>query len=216
MIYPWKANVHILGATPLLIHNGRTASPLDVYAKKMKALTSKRKKTEEDIKHLLEIQFEGALYWNDSIGLYMPTENILAALLKAARKHKLGPKISGFIFNEAIGFPIITNNHNSFNKLLTDKNNKFIKTVTIQRSKTLSCRPIFNNWEIKFNFHIDEEELNLDDVKMLLSTMANRIGLGVWTPSHPKPGTFGKFMIKELTFSNEKTGEIKRYAVKDL
>lgn len=216
MLFPWKAHIHIKGATPLLIHNGRTASPLDIYAKKLKAYTSKRKKTEEDIRALLQIQWEGALYWDDTLGVYMPVENLMAALLKAARKHKMGPQISGFVFDEAIGFPLIVKNHDNWDALVADQENKFIKTVTVQRSKTLSCRPIFNSWELKFDVWIDEEMLTLDDVKLILTTMSSRIGLGVWTPSHPKPGNFGRFLIKELTFKNTKTGEKKEYVNKSV
>lgn len=211
MLNEWKAKVHIKGITPMLIHNGRTASPLDLYSKKMKAITSKRKKTEEDIQELMQIQWRGALYWDDTIGLFMPVENMLAALLKAARKHKMGPNISGFVFEEPVGFPIITENHTDLKKLTESETNKFVKAVTIQRSKTLSCRPIFNNWEIKFEFYIDEDVINLDDVKTILTTMSSRIGLGVWTPSHPKPGSFGRFLIKSLIFENSRTKEVKKY-----
>lgn len=211
MLFPWKATVQIRGVTPLLIHNGRTASPLDAYAKKMKAITSKRKKTEEDIRDLLMIQWEASLYWDKEIGLYMPVENILACILKACKKHKMGPQVSGFVFDEAIGFPIMTNNHDNFDALKADEENKFIKTVTVQRAKTLSCRAIFNAWEITFEFSIDEGMITFDEVKTVLQTMSQRVGLGVWTPSHPKPGNFGKFLIKKILFQNEKTGEKKSY-----
>lgn len=216
MLFKWKAEVSIKGITPLLIHNGRTASPLDEYAKKMKLITSKRKKTEEDIKNLLAIQWEGALYWDEKIGLHLPIENIMAALHKACKKHKLGPYVSGFIFEEPIGFPILAPHHNDWDGLQKDDANKFIKTVSIQRSKTLSCRPIFNSWEMNFDFFIDESMLTLDDVKLIVSTMSQRIGLGVWTPSHPKPGNFGKFLIKKLLFTNVETGDTKKYENKDL
>lgn len=211
MMFPWKCSVHVKGITPMIIHNGRTASPLDEYTKKMKQITSKRQKTDDDIKALLEIQWESALYFDEEIGLHMPVENILAALLKAARKHKMGPKMSGFIFDEPIGFPIITEHHKDLKKLTESGKNKFIKAVTIQKSKTLSCRPIFTDWEIKFEFRIDEEILNIDEVKLLISTLSSRIGFGVWTPSHPKPGNHGRFLIKELKFENTDTKEVKKY-----
>lgn len=211
MLFPWKCEVSIKGITPLLIHNGRTANPLDEYAKRMKNLTSKRKKTEEDIKELLALQWESGLYWDQKLGLHMPTENILAALHKACKKHKMGPLVPGFVFDEAIGFPIIVPHHTDFEALKADESNRFIKTVTIQRSKTLSCRPMFNDWSIGLEFFVDETLLSLEDVKLILTTMASRIGLGVWTPSHPKPGNFGRFLIKKLEFINMKTGEKKGF-----
>lgn len=211
MLFPWKCKMHIIGLTPMIIHNGRTASPLNEYSKRMKEITSKRKKTEEDINELLLIQWEGALYWDEKIGLNMPIENLMAALLKAARKHKMGPMISGFVFDEPIGFPILTEYHNNWEKFKAHQGNKFIKAVTIQRSKTLSCRPMFNKWELKFDFRVDEEVLSIDEAKMILGTMSSRIGLGVWTPSHPKPGNYGRFVIKEMIFENEMTKEVKKY-----
>lgn len=211
MLFPWKCKVHIVGITPMIIHNGRTASPLDIFSKRMKEITSKRKKTEEDINELLGIQWEAALYWDEKIGLHMPVENMLAALLKSARKHKMGPKLSGFLFDDPIGFPIITKYHNNWEKFKSYEDNRFVKIVGIQRSKLLSCRPIFKEWSIKFDFNIDEDIINLDEVKIILSTLSSRIGLGVWTPSHPKPGNFGRFIIKEMVFENSTTKEIKKY-----
>lgn len=193
--------VEIISDTPMLIHNGRTANPLDDFSKAMKAITSKRKKTEEDLEKLMDIQWEASLYWNDQIGLYMPVENLLAALLKACKKHKMGPMVGGFVFTEKLGFPIITKNHDNFEALKADKENKFVKAVTIQRSKTLACRPIFNEWKINFDFIVDLSVLIESDVTMILNTMQNRVGLGVWTPSHPKPGNFGKFKIHDIRFN---------------
>lgn len=213
---PWKANIHIKGITPLLIHNGRTASPLDLYAKRMKEITSKRKKTEEDIRNLLMIQWEASLYWDKEIGLYMPTENMLACTLKACKKHKMGPQVAGFVFDESIGFPILTKNHDNFESLKADEENKFIKVVSVQKAKTLSCRAVFNAWEIKFSFYVDESIITFDEIKTVLSTMSQRVGLGVWTPSHPKPGNFGKFLIKKIEFNNEETGEKKVYENKEI
>lgn len=212
----WKVNVHLKGITPLLIHNGRTASPLDEYAQKMKQITSKRNKTEKDLKKLMDIQWEAALYWDDEMGLYMPVENLLAALWKGAKKHKLGPKVSGFFFEEAIGFPILTDHHKKLESLRADPRNKFTKMVTIQRSKVLSCRPIFKTWELKFEFLLDEEILTMEEAKMVLTAMAARIGLGVWTPSNAKPGRMGRFLIKELCFTNQESGEVKKYGTDEI
>lgn len=195
-----KCFVEIVGETPLLIHNGRTANPLDEFAKALKTVTSKRKKTEEDLEKILDIQWNSSLYWNDKIGLYMPVENLQAALFKACKKHKMGNSVSGFVFNEKLGFPILVEGHESLEALRANPAYRFVKAVTIQRSKTLSCRAMFNEWALNFNFSIDLGLLTEDDVKMILNTMTNRIGLGVWTPSHPKPGNYGKFTIKSLKF----------------
>lgn len=205
--------VSIKGLTPMIIHNGRTANPLNIFSKNLKALTSKRKKTDDDTNEILALQWEASLYWSDTIGLYLPTENILAALLKACKIHKLGPKISGFIFEEPIGFQIITNNHNDFVKLKSDPSNKFVKAVSIQRAKTISCRCILNEWKLSFSCELDGSIITDSEAKTVIGSMSKRVGLGVWTPSHPKPGTFGKFIIERLAFIDTETKEVKEFTL---
>lgn len=195
-----KGTIEIEGDTPLLIHNGRTSNPLDEYSKKMKLITSKRKKTEEDLEKLLDIQWHASLYWNDKIGLYMPVENLFASLFKACKKHKMGNSVSAFIFGEKLGFPIITEGHTDLTALEKRTECRFVKAVTIQRAKTLSCRAIFNEWAIKWSFTLDQLIMNQSDAEMIIETMSSRIGLGVWTPSHMKPGNYGKFKIKSMKF----------------
>ncbi len=201
--------VSIVGVTPMLLHNGQTANPLNYYAKKMKGLTSKRNKTEEDIEELLMVQWESALYWNDEIGLHMPSENLYAAFYKAAKKFKLGVKCAAVSFPEAIGYPIITENHTNLAALKADHRNKFVKTVVVQKSKTISCRPIFNTWSMDFDLEFETTTLDANEIKMILVCLAQRIGLGVWTPGSPKPGIHGKFLIKKLQWLNNKTKEVK-------
>lgn len=206
--------IEVVGLTPMLIHNGRTANPLDPYAKKMKSLTSKRQKTEDDIIALLDVQWESALYWNNEIGLHMPSENLFAAFHKGAKKHKLGVKVGGISFPSPIGYPIITKNHMDFDKLKADPSNKFVKPVTIQRAKTISCRPILFPWELNFELEFDTSIIDPNEIKTILTTMSQRIGFGVWTPGSPKPGYHGKFLIKKIDWTNSKTKETKTIEAK--
>ena len=187
MLYTDKMHVKIVGITPLLLHNGRTSNPLDPFAKKMKSLTSKRNKTEEDIEAILAVQWEAGLYWDDKIGVYMPSENLFAAFHKAAKKHKLGNKCSGLSFPDPIGYPIVAENSTDFSALKNDPNNKFVKTVVVQKSKTISCRPIFHNWRLHFEIEFEKSMFDANEIKTFLLTLSNRVGLGVWTPGSPKP-----------------------------
>lgn len=199
----------IVGITPMIIHNGRTANPLDPYSKKLKGLTSKRNKTDEDIEELLKVQWEAGLYWDDDLGLYMPSENLYAAFYKAAKKFKLGVKCSAVSFPHPLGYPIITNHHKDFMALKADPLNKFVKTVVVQKSKTIACRPIFNTWRMEFDLEFETTTIDANEIKTILGAMAQRIGLGVWTPGSPKPGVHGKFVIKKMQWLNSKTNEIK-------
>ncbi len=201
-----KMFVKVEGVSPLIIHNGRTGNPLDPFTKRLKSLTSKRNKTDEDYEAILELAWEAALYFDDEIGLYMPTENVYAGLLAAAKKHKFGPKVSAISFpvNVGKGFPILTEGHLSFEALKADKENRYIRMVTIQKAKTVSCRPKFDKWKIDFEFEFDPTMFDPNELKTMIYTMTTRIGFGVWRPNSPKPGTFGKFKVNEIVWETSK------------
>jgi len=172
------------------------SNPLNTYSKRVKEFTSKRTKTEEDHENILNLQWESALYWSEELGLYMPWENIYSCMLKAAKSHKMGQKMGGISFDSPIGYKIITPNHNDLQKLRDDPDNKFVRMVSIQRSKTLSCRPIFREWKIEFSFNSDPTFITKNEVKTILQTMSERGGLGVWRPTSPQPGPYGRFNLK--------------------
>lgn len=79
----------VIGIAPLIMHNGQTADPLNKYAKAMKEVSGKRKKTEADYIKLAEIEFKAGLYMNVE-GPVVPSQMIEATILAGARKSKLG------------------------------------------------------------------------------------------------------------------------------
>lgn len=193
-----KFEVSVIGMTPLIMHSPSTANPLNPYSRKLKQMTSKRNKTEEDLEEILELQWEASLYFDDELGLYIPWENLAASFLNAAKKHKHGRKTCAITFSHHLGYSLNISNAKNLNKLREDKTNRFVKVVTIQRSKTLNCRAIFNKWDFSFGAEIDTSILNESDFKLILSTAQAQSGLGDWRPSSPKPGPYGKFMIKDI------------------
>lgn len=52
----------ITGVSPLLMHNGRLADPLDPLVKDIKKLSCKRPKTEADLERITKLEFLGSLY----------------------------------------------------------------------------------------------------------------------------------------------------------
>lgn len=54
--------LRLTGIAPLLMHDNKAANPLNPYAKAMKALTGKRKKTDDDLAEIARIEWEAGLY----------------------------------------------------------------------------------------------------------------------------------------------------------
>jgi hypothetical protein len=62
-----QLEISIRGVSPLLMHNGQTADPLNTFSKQLKAVSGKRKKTEEDYAEMSRIEWHAALYVTRSI-----------------------------------------------------------------------------------------------------------------------------------------------------
>jgi hypothetical protein len=61
------------GRTPLVVHNDQLANPLGSYTKAIKAISSKRAKTEDDHLEMSRIEWEGGLYIDPELGPFLPT-----------------------------------------------------------------------------------------------------------------------------------------------
>lgn len=201
-------DICIKGMTPIIFSNPRKVNVLDKKVKEYKILSNKKKKTDKETVELLQMEWELGIYFDDELGVYIPSEMLSAAFHGAATKHKLGPKTIGVVFNHHLGFSLITNNSKSFEKLKHDNELKFTKPVKLNGKKSiLCCRPIFRNWKLKFDIEIDKELIDIGEITTIFQTMGKRIGMGVWRPSAPKPGHYGKFIIESLVHIDGETNE---------
>ena len=57
-----EIKITMQGVSPLLCHNGQTADPRNTYAKAMKAVSSKRKKTDADFDELARLEWLAGIY----------------------------------------------------------------------------------------------------------------------------------------------------------
>jgi hypothetical protein len=182
---------HIRGIAPMLMHNGQLANPRNEFAKKMKQISSIRKKTDDDYEAMSKTEFLGGLYYSKDIGIYMPADNLQAMLVDGAKKSKLGTafKAAVFVFDDA---PLIYNGPRDPEKLYQDEKFVDIRGCGVQASRVMRTRPRFNEWELKFSVAVmPEAEVNPDQVVDALTIAWRLNGLGDYTPR------FGRFEVLE-------------------
>ncbi len=80
-----KFEIVCTGTRPLLLHNVRLASPLNAFAKQMKALNAPRIKTDEDRFAMARVEFEGGMYFDPDLGPVMPGLNLHASIQEGAK-----------------------------------------------------------------------------------------------------------------------------------
>lgn len=169
------------GTRPLLMHNVRLASPMNAYAKRLKALNSKRSKTDEDRIAMARVEFEGGLYFDDEVGPYIPGQNVLASLIEGAKIKRWGRKVERGVQVMDFVIPLLYKGPRDIESLWGGGDeSEFvdIRPVTVQTSKVDRCRPIFRDWAFETELSLDESALDPDDFAEVVQLAGAMAGLG--------------------------------------
>jgi hypothetical protein len=177
-----QAVIHIKGLTPSIQHNGRLANPLDQYSKRLKEVTSKRKKTDKDYEDMAKIEHEGSLYLNDDGKPHWPDDNIQAMIVAGAKKNRLGIQATTGILCE---HAILEYDGPKNAKGLFD-NTKFRLTtgVVVNRSRIMRTRPIFTQWSATLNINFLPDIINYEQILEAVKNAGRFVGLSDWRPRY--------------------------------
>jgi hypothetical protein len=182
--------VKITGTASLLMHSDRFANPLDPMTKMHKELTSKRKKTDDDQHAIAKSEFIGGCYWNEKTGFFIPAQNLDACLINAAKLQKLGVKFKQGVHVVEDELPLIGYEKMTPEKLWEDPTKRDARGVKVGTSKIIRYRPIFREWTLRATVAINEDVVNVGEVKKALEDAGNLIGLGDYRPR------YGRFAVQ--------------------
>ena len=180
----------ITGLTPLIVHNGQLADPLNKFSKAMKAVTGKRKKVDADYEELARLEFLGGLYLKDSRPC-MPSQALEAMMISAAKKQRKGADFkSGMLIEESpyIEYDGPTNP----DELWADERFRIVAGVKVSQSRVMRTRPQFPQWSLQFGVTYIEELLNKRDIIEVVTIAGWQIGLCEWRPK------FGRFKAEAI------------------
>lgn len=190
-----RIEVDIKGTRPMLMHNGRLADPLDEYTKALAKVSKKTKKTEDDHIEMAEIEFEAGVYWREDIGCNVPSDNIFACILAAAKKFKEGPKCIGIQVEDDVQLKF--KDSTNYEKFKKNPEHRFRKAVNLRGQKVMRTRPMIPaSWKATIALELDGTEVDVEDVEKYLEVGGKRIGLGDWRPQ--KYGSFGTFTVEKV------------------
>lgn len=188
--------VTLKGQTPLMLHNIRLADPLDPYTVALKEVTSKRKKTDADHESIARIEWEGGLYYDPSVGPYIPGWNIIRSLRDGAALSKRGKDIIRAVVCDSV-VPIIYDGPRDLDGMwaagFRDR-----RAVGVGTARTIRTRPKFENWRLQVTFEHEEEVISERDLLSAVVAAGRYCGLGEYRPSSPKGGQFGRFTIEKI------------------
>lgn len=193
-----EAKFKITGIAPLIMHNGRTRDPLDFYAKELKKLTGKRKKSDEDHLAIARLEWEAGFYWNEQLGPYIPSRPLRKLLIEGARKSKDGKIVEAHVTASGPAQVLYKGPRDDLDKLWAAGANgdgsfgTFVdrRVMTVQRSAIVRTRPIFPEWSAQLRYSYDRDECQEEQVRTWLEAAGHHVGL---LDSRPE---FGKFTVE--------------------
>lgn len=188
-----KIKLRLQGITPLMMHNERLADPTGAWAKRLKAISKKRNKSDEDLEALKRAEWEGGLYCDDNNAPAIPVDWVLAAALAGGRRYKIGPLIKAGVFtSKRDRFPL------EFDfKKKTDLDALYAagfvdyRGVVVGRARVMRCRPHFPGWSTTVELAYDPETIDREQLVQAIATAGQLIGIGDYRPR------FGRFEVHE-------------------
>jgi hypothetical protein len=181
--------VEIVGSAPLILHNGQTADPLNKFARALKEVSGKRKKTEADFEEMARIEFMSGLYMGPD-GPVLPTRLLESAIIEGARKSKLGKLAQAGMMIEKSARLDYEGPRGS-KELFEDERFRFAVPVRVGQAKVIRTRPMFENWSAEFVVTFDAEILNGRDLLTAIRQAGMFCGVGDWRPRH------GRFALRQ-------------------
>lgn len=185
--------LRITGDAPLIVQADTLADPLHPLTLKYREVTRKKTKTDADQRTMGMIEFEGGLYYDERIGPYIPGDNIMKALVEAARLSKSGKQMERGVMIQEQRVPLEYEGPRKLESLLESPAHHYRKTVVVGKARTVRVRPKFDEWALEFGFGFLPEVVDARAIASAMETAGTLIGIGQRRPN--KGGQFGRFSV---------------------
>lgn len=183
----------IRGMTPLMMHSERLANPFDDITRSIKAISGKRKKTEDDLMEMARLEHMGGLYYSDNDGVHIPGYNVFASIIGGGKLHKLGTSVKRAAIVNEDAVPLDYEGPADPAGLFADKRFVDMRGVKVGTAKIMRCRPIFKAWAAEFSVTFDELSLQRAELDRCVTDAGRLVGLCEYRPR------FGRFEVVEAS-----------------
>lgn len=174
----------------LLMNNPQCVDPLNAYSKSAKEITSRKKKSDADHLRLREIETEAKCFWDDSLGIYVPSRWITASIANSAfAVAKIAKaKIRSSVFPTEERIKLHYEGEREIAAVSQVYANGHYVTQNLKQGQVsiTKCHPAFRGWSFKTQLEIDTEILNFSDIKRIAEYASRYVGWGDFRP------TFGR------------------------
>ena len=173
-----KITIEVVGTSPLLMHNPRMVDPEFELNRQIKALTSKRKKTDEDLKQIEKLEWYGGLYEENGI-VVQPTSKLRKCIVNTAKINKLGKSIERSLSFAALNVPLVYEGPRNIDEIYADKKFHSRLSVGIGNKRVMRVRPQFYPWALKISgLFVEDAGINFDEFQRIVELAGLVEGIG--------------------------------------
>lgn len=178
-----KIKIIAIGTSPLLMHNPQMIDPEFEVSRQIKALTSKRKKTVDDLRQIEKLEWYGGIYLGQNghgPEVVQPTSKMRKCLINTAKISKLGKSFERAISFNALNTPLIYDGPKDIDKIWADPRFTSRLAVCIGGTKRIiRCRPQFFPWSLEIDgIFVEDAGLNYDELERIVELAGVVEGIG--------------------------------------
>lgn len=170
------------GKSPILLHNPRMVDPQFEINREIKSITSKRKKTDEDLRRVEELEWWGGLYTeagDEGEIVVQPTAKVRKCFIGAARISKEGKNVERALSFLDLNVPLIHDGPKDLKKLSQEQRFRSRLSVGVNGKRVMRCRPQFYPWRlIVRGVFIEDAGINWDTMCDIAALAGQVEGIG--------------------------------------
>lgn len=191
--------IEFVGTSPLLMHNPQMADPDFSFNREIKSLTSKRKKTDDDLRQIEKLEWYGGLYTapnGDGAEIVVqPTSKMRKCIINAAKISKLGKAVERTINFTSLNVPLVFDGPNNIDELFANPIFHSRLSVGVGQKRIMRVRPRFYPWSLSAQaLFVEDAGLNYDELERIIELAGLVEGMG-----DNRANAYGRFKGKVQT-----------------
>lgn len=168
----------LVGTSPLLCHNPRMVDPEFDLNREIKAITSKRKKTDDDLKQIERLEWYGGLYEENGV-VVQPVAKVRKCMINTAKIMKLGKGIERSLILDGLNTPLEYEGPKDIDKVFALPRFHSRLSVGVSGKRVMRVRPSFFPWALTVKgVFVTDAGVNFEDLERIVELAGTVEGIG--------------------------------------
>lgn len=173
-----RIQITFTGTSPLLMHNPQMVDSEFELNRQIKAITAKRKKTDDDLRSIERLEWYGGLYAQDGV-IVQPTAKARKCLINTAKISKMGKMVERALSFNSLNVPLAYDGPKDIHEVFADKAFHSRLSVGVGTKRVMRVRPKFFPWAFTVEgVFVEDAGLNPEDMERIVELAGVVEGIG--------------------------------------